>query len=287
MKKGLFFVAVFFFGLYAACVSQPPAPPLPVTPTPVFVGDTSSAPLNQIKEIAANSKCAKYDWEDRGTTTKGYYRGMALSFARSLCHKDSPSIVIASQPKTDADKTDALSWYSGQFAELGMKNDVAGPVTLRHVYTLAIGLGMQESSGKYCEGRDEKADNVDSESCEAGLFQTSWDSRYANPELAKIFERYKTEKNCFLEVFSEGVNCSKQNLRNYGSGDGLEFQALSKICPAFAAEYVATMIRVSGGSKGHYGPLRRHAAEVIPACDQMLSQVQALVEKNPSVCSLL
>jgi len=47
------------------------------------------------------------------------------------------------------------------------------------------------------------------------------------------------------------------------------------------------MLRVAGGSVGHYGPLRRKEAELRTECDQMLQKVQTLVEANPGVCALL
>ena len=49
---------------------------------------------------------------------------------------------------------DALAHYASEFAALGMRNDVSGLDTLRHLFVLMIGLGMRESSGRYCEGRD-------------------------------------------------------------------------------------------------------------------------------------
>ena len=45
------------------------------------------------------------------------------------------------------------------------------------------------------------------------------------------------------------------------------------------------MLRVSGGSGGHYGPLRTKAAEIRSECDGMFSQIEAAVKQNPGVCS--
>jgi hypothetical protein len=58
-----------------------------------------------------------------------------------------------------------------------MRNDVSGIDTLRHLFVLMIGLGMRESSGRYCEGRDQSASNTSADTAEAGLFQTSWNAR--------------------------------------------------------------------------------------------------------------
>ena len=115
----------------------------------------------------------------------------------------------------------------------GFTNDSAGPDTLRHLFVLLMGLGMRESSGKHCEGRDRSAHNTTAETAEAGLFQTSFNARNASPLLPTIFAGYRANPSGFLEIFKEGVRCSTTSLENFGSGDGEEFQRLSKACPAF------------------------------------------------------
>ena len=40
----------------------------------------------------------------------------------------------------------------------------------------ALGLGMRESSGQYCCGRDTSEDNTTADTAEAGLFQMSWNA---------------------------------------------------------------------------------------------------------------
>ncbi|MDB4993856.1 MAG: hypothetical protein JWM74_1288, partial [Myxococcaceae bacterium] len=198
-------------------------------------------------------------------------------------------VVVVSRAKTGDDAHDALSWYASTFAALGMTNDVAGVDTLRHAYTLVLGLGMRESSGAHCAGRDMSASNVSSDTSEAGAWQTSWNSRTASPELPALFDKYKASSSgCLLDTFAEDVTCSAANWQDWGTGvDGLAFQKLEKECPAFAAEYVAVMVRVQGGSSGHYGPLRRKAAEVRPECDAMFQEVESFVVQNPSVCAAL
>jgi hypothetical protein len=186
-----------------------------------------------------------------------------------------------SQFKTGNDAKDALSWYNSNFKALGMSNE-GGRETLRHAYTLLIGLGMQESSGKHCCGKDASADNAKAETAEAGAFQTSYNSRLASPLLPPMIDK---KEKCYLEVFSEGVSCGEANWKNWGEGKGREYQAKNKACPAFSADYAAIMLRVSGGTRGHYGPLRTKRAEIIPACDYMLEQVEKLV--NPELCASL
>jgi hypothetical protein len=241
--------------------------------------------INAIKQTAGDSTCYDYQWKDRGQAPKGYIQGVALVFARAVCNPSRSDVVVVSKAKTTDDAHDALSWYAAIFSGLSMDNSVAGVDTLRHAYTLLLGLGMRESSGEYCCGRDMSATNTSADTAEAGGWQTSYNSHVFSPELPKLFEQYKADSSgCWLDIFSANVTCSASNWESYGSGDGFDFQELEKKCPAFAAEYAAVMLRVSGGSAGHYGPLRTRAAEVRPECDAMFKQVQTLVEQSPSSC---
>ncbi len=246
----------------------------------------------EVMGVAADSLCASYFWKDRGRAPLAYIKGMALVFAGAVCHSERSDVLLVSTAKTDDLEHDALAWYEGIFAGLGMSNDSAGLDTLRHAYTLLVGLGMRESSGKHCCGRDLSADNVTAETAEAGLFQTSYNSHIFSGELDILYDYWKMlwsagSEKCLLAVFSEGVSCSAADWENYGVGEGVIFQQLEKECPIFAAEYAAVMIRVSGGSKGHYGPLRRREAEVRPECDAMFAAIQALVEEHRAFCPFL
>lgn len=240
-----------------------------------------------IESIATASSCASYSWKDRGAAPKGYIAGVALVFARAVCAPTRADVVLVSKARTTDDVHDALAWYQSIFSGLGMSNDTAGVDTLRHAYTLLMGLGMRESSGQHCVGRDASATNTSSDSAEAGAWQTSWDSRSFHAELPKIFAKYRTsDVGCFLSTFKKGVTCSDADWKNWGTGiDGLDFQRREKECPTMAAEYAALMLRVSGGSVGHYGPLRTKAAEVRTECDAMLKKVQTYVADNPGVCA--
>lgn len=272
-------VTGFSYGLYFDKVSSPtPAP----APTP------GGASLDALKTIAGNSTCARYSWKDRGNAPKGYTKGVALVFARAVCNQARSDVALVSKPATTNDGTDVLSWYRSNFSALGLSNG-GGVDTLRHVYALLLGLGMRESSGEHCVGRDASATNTSSESAEAGAWQTSYDSRSASAELPKLFSKYRASSaGCLLDTFREGVSCSSSDWKNWGSGvDGVDFQRIEKACPAFAAEYAAVMLRVQGGRYGHYGPLRTKAAEIRPECDSMLKQVQTYVEANPDVCAAL
>ena len=93
----------------------------------------------------------------RGRAPLGYIKGMAVMFAvalRKLAQGD-PAAVEMARAATGDGHRDALAYYASRFAALGMRNDVSGIDTLRHLFVLMIGLGMRELSGRYCEGRDQ------------------------------------------------------------------------------------------------------------------------------------
>lgn len=248
----------------------------------------------EVTDIAGSSDCASVYWADRGDAPAAYIKGMGLTFAGAVCNITKSDVVIVSQAKTDDLLHDALAWYDDAdiFSGLGMSNDTAGIDTLRHAYTLLIGLGMRESSGEHCCGRDTSASNTTAETAEAGLFQTSYNSHVFSTELDTLYSYWKdvkalTPEKCLLEVFSENVTCSESDWENFGVGEGVTFQALEKECPIFAAEYAAVMLRLSGGSKGHYGPLRTRAAEVRTECDTMLGEIEQLMTDNSDFCQFL
>jgi hypothetical protein len=251
-------------------------------------GSGTGATVDTIKTLAGTSDCYKYQWKDRGQAPKGYIQGVALVYARAVCNLKRSDVVIVEEANTGNDPLDAISWFNSNYAAVSMTNDVAGVDTLRHAYTLLIGLGMRESSGEHCVGRDTSATNTTADSAEAGAWQTSYDSHGASTELPKLFSKYQADASgCLLSTFAAGVTCSAADWQNWGTGAGYDFQKLEKECPAFAAEYAAVMLRVDGGSKGHYGPLRTKAAEIRPECDTMLHSVQKVVETNAGLCASL
>jgi len=266
----------------------PTATELPVvvataTPTPVVV----SLSIEDVKAIASNSSCAKYSWKERGRPAKGYIPGVALVFARAVCNQQSPMSQLISKPATTDTVRDVMAHYSTIFSDLKMENN-GGPDTLRHAFMVLLGLGMRESSGRYCCGRDMSANYSTADSAEAGLFQTSWGSRRSSPLFTELYNKYKANPvGCFLGTFGENVSCSESNLQNWGEGEGFTWQKLTKECPAFATEWAAMLIRVSGGTKGEFGPLRKQAAEVRPECNAMFKQIQDLVTKDGNFCTLI
>jgi peptidoglycan hydrolase-like protein with peptidoglycan-binding domain len=246
--------------------------------------DKRAAPrvdLDTITNIAANSSLARMSWRgDRGKAPIGYTKGMAVMFAvvlQKLAQRNPLALEMAKAATGDSHR-DALSHYASEFDALGMRNDVSGIDTLRHLFVLMIGLGMRESSGRYCEGRDQSASNTSAETAEAGLFQMSWDSRRGCPQIAQLLDEYQASgAPGYRDIFAEGVTPRSRELENFGSGMGETFQQMSKECPAFAVEAAAVGLRNIGGVKGHWGPIRTKAAELRLEADDMLQQVQNAV----------
>lgn len=262
-----------------------PAPNPTPTPTPPISGDLDSV-TQHITQLTQGTSCASYSWKNRGRAPAAYMAGMAITFARSLCRQranESTAKLMASKNSNNGDK-DALTWFESAFDARNLEIDVSGSETLRSLYTLGIGLGMRESSGKYCEGYDVSGGARNSSEAESGLFQTSYNSAGASSELRTIYNEYKNDRSkCFLNNFKSGVSCPA---RGYiGTGEGLEFQKLAKSCPAFATEYAMITLRVL---RKHYGPLNRKEAEINTSCSHMLERVQDYVEDRSSVvCSAL
>jgi hypothetical protein len=241
--------------------------------------------LDKILQIASTSAIATYPWKNRGVAPHGYIKGMAMAFARVYCRLKQGDAAALEMSKANSGnrRKDALAWYAQQFRQAGMDNESAGPSTLRHLFVLLLGLGMRESSGKYCEGRDRTAGNTSADSAEAGMFQSSFNATSANPLLGQLFEQYLSNSSCFAEIFKEGVRCRTSDLQNFGSGKGREFQRLSKECPAFAAEFAALGLRFF---RTHWGPINRREVEIRPECNVMLLEVQNFIDSE-QVCPLL
>ena len=240
--------------------------------------DRPSLPISEIVQIAANSALARVSWDGgRGRAPLGYIKGMAVMFAvaqRKLAQGDPAAVEMSRAASSDSHR-DALAHYASRFAALGMRNDVSGIDTLRHLFVLMIGLGMRELSGRYCEGRDRSASNTSADSAEAGLFQMSWDAHGASRQIPRLLDEYQANGGGgYREIFCEGVTPHRGDLDNCGSGTGLRFQQLCKDCPGFAVETAAVGLR---NLRTHWGPINRREAELRQEADDMLQQVQRLV----------
>lgn len=266
--------------------SSPSNPSNPSNPTNPSKPD-AAAIVSDITQIASSSSCAAYTWQNRGRAPAGYMQGMAVTFAKSLCRQrqgETPATLMASKNSGNSDR-DALTWYESTFDARKLEIDLSGSETLRSLYTLGIGLGMRESSGKHCQGYDVSASAPPTATtAEAGLFQTSHNSTNVSAELRKVYAEYKADRSkCYLDIYKKGVSCPER--ASVGTGDGFEFQELAKSCPAFAAEYAMLNLRVL---RKHYGPINRKEAELNASCNQMLDQVQDYVESRAAnVCEVL
>jgi N-acetylmuramoyl-L-alanine amidase/Putative peptidoglycan binding domain len=254
---------------------------LPPYVPPAMFPALDQATIDKITKLAADSAIAKYSWRDRGKAPPGYIKGMALAYStayRKYLAGESEAKEMA-KANTGNDDKDAISWYNSNFVNLGMRNDVAGTDTLRHLFVLLMGLGMRESSGKHCEGRDQSASNTDANTCEAGLFQQSWNSNSCSPEIPKLMDEYRPGLDsdppiCALSTFKEGVSCSSSSWQNYGSGTGKDFQQLAKSCPQFCVEVAAVGLR---NLRQHWGPINRKEAELRSEADMLLIDVEAII----------
>jgi uncharacterized protein (TIGR02594 family) len=252
----------------------PPAPP---------PGALTAKQQADIRRIANDSDIADYEWEDRGSAPIGWTQGMALAFAQTYKKllANHPAAVEMSKARVNSDK-DALHLYCDDFAKLGMSNERAGSTVLRHLYALMLGHGMRESGGEHCCGRDQSADNYDSNTCEAGAFQTSYNAAGASdPEFDDLMDEYlRGDSPGYLEAFSEGVECSSSDWESYGSGRGKSFQDLCKNAPAFSAESCALTLR---NLCNHYGPIIRHETELKKDADVMFQEVQDYMDQGEIV----
>ena len=121
-----------------------------------------------------------------------------------------------------------------------------------------------------------------------------------------MFRSYqKNASGCLLDVFKDDVKCNDEDKINWNSennpdASGVEWQELTKKCPAFAAEYASVVIRKNGGAHGEFGPIKCFAGTqpkkiqknckklvVYPVCDSMFSQVREWIKSNPDACRSL
>lgn len=241
---------------------------------------TQADAIARIVRVASNSAIRSYAWANRGQAPAGYISGMAVSYAKVYSELGAGNAYAAEMAKavTADAATDALKHYDELFKQASMDNSKAGPDTLRHLFVLMLGLGMRESSGRYCEGRDRSAHNTSAETAEAGLFQTSFNARHASPLLPKLFQRFSaTPTPSYLDLFQPGVRPRAGDQENYGEGDGRDFQKLSKECPFFAIEFAAIGLR---NIRKHWGPINRRAAEIKTEADDLFKEVQQLVDQD-------
>jgi len=226
----------------------------------------------RVLEIAKLSRIASYRWKNRGRSPIGYIHGMAVAFAEAcedLAAGEEVTAAISAPRLNDAGR-DVLDWYYDILGEAGATLDEPAD-RMTAVFAILLGLGMRESSGKHCEGRDMSAENVDAETAEAGLFQVSHNSIHAQPLLQPLFDRFRGHDD-LLTTFDDGVHCSPSSWKDWGEGIGVEFQALTKTCPKFAVLYAALLLR---HNRRHWGPINRKEAEVTSDSVALFAAVRA------------
>lgn len=278
-----FFICLFCLMFAVACKKDPAEGPKEEIQKVSQPAQAAEQAIKVLDLKGFGASCRLYKWKNRGAAPEGYITGLLKVYARSICKKSTWRELISAdwQPSTK----DAVQTYSPELAKLKTYSENGESATFRHSFVILTGLGMRETSGKYCVGRDASAANVTAENAEAGLFQTSYNARRANPVLPMLFDSYKTGKiDCFKDVFSSGVKCSSDDAKNWGSGEGVEFQKISKNCPAFATEFAALTLRAASN---HYGPLVRKEAEVRAECDEMYYNLERTLLNNPSLCASL
>jgi uncharacterized protein (TIGR02594 family) len=236
---------------------------------------------DKIAAEVVGSELAGFVWDDRGVAPLGYLQGMALTFALAVqeWQAGNPVALEIARADTGKEDTDALAWLAPEFEEMGFSNRQDGLNTLRALFVLLIGLGMRESSGKYYCGRDTTATNVESDTAEAGLFQTSWNIRSCSPLMEELLATYWADPNGWLAVFAKKQNPTASNLSHYGSGDGARYQFLAKFSPSFAAYVTALGLRKR---RQHWGPVNRREVELTNEADALLMAVQKMVTEGVS-----
>jgi hypothetical protein len=237
----------------------------------------ATSDLDAITAIAAASSARDYDWHDRGIAPVGYIKGMAVMFARLYCKlsANDPAASEMAKPIGNDPKNDSLALYAKKFADAGLGNAPTKTDVLRHLLVLMFGVGMLESSGNLGCGRDKSANNTDADTCEAGLFQTSYNARSYSPAFLDGLIASYANSTDFKSIFSEDAHSTADDAKNWGAGPGVDFQALSKNCPAFEVEFTALAMR---NTSRHWGTVSSMKTEIRPECDALLKAIQKLVD---------
>ncbi len=71
--------------------------------------------------------------------------------------------------------------------------------------------------------------------------------------------------------------CSADDWKNWGVGPGVDFQSLTKNCPAFAVEYGALVLRKV---RNYSGAINNRHVELGPEADDLFRSVCAFIDSN-------
>jgi hypothetical protein len=216
-----------------------------------------------------------YAVDEKSSAPRGYSLGMAESYRgmRSRLSARNRDAVIRSvvAPLNRNNSADVLVRYEREFKRLDLNVAANEADRLRAIYVALYELGIKESDGRYYMGADfgpnksatEKArmlsidpgiTPVVGSETEAGLFQSSWNFSKYNDTAKDLFYDFKRGRrnDNLLTIFSQGAGSPGQSdLKNYGSGIGVEFQQMAKSSPSFAVEYAALTLR-NPGTNNYY-----------------------------------
>jgi uncharacterized protein (TIGR02594 family) len=230
-------------------------------------------------ELAGDSAIATYSWRDRGMAPIGYTLGMALTYALAVTwlNEDNTAIAVMAKGERNQPDTDVLSYYKQELKRAGMgDNEASGIDTLRHLFVILMGLGPRESSGNHWEGVDQSATNYESDTCESGLFQSSWNLSTCSDEIQNLYDHFWDNPEGWLKQFNLEVDCNASMLLVHGdSGDtGAAYQWLAKRCPPFAVLMTAVGLRLR---RQHWGPIGHKEVEVTQQADDLFRQIERLI----------
>lgn len=234
---------------------------------------------------AARSPLFTYPWANRGHAPPGYTKGLAAAFAEGYraLRAGNPAWITATRPRIGDPAHDVLDYYPDELLAAGVQ-DNGPPDRLIALFTILIGLGMQESSGRHCCGPDTPEDRgpvghpvpTTPENAEAGLFQVSYDSVARRAGRQAIVDAYRGRTD-LLEVFAEGAHCVKPDdwPADVGNGPPAAFQALTKECPLFAVHYTTYLLREL---RQEWGPINRKKVEIKADAVVLFRTVKGLVD---------
>jgi uncharacterized protein YgiM (DUF1202 family) len=247
----------------------------------------SGSGVDRILAVAEASDLIVYKWGGgHGRVARGYTKGMALAFGRTYCKllANDPIALETAKAVDGANNLDALVRNGSRLSEAEIPvPSAAGVEMLMTVYAVLMGLGVNESDGKWHEGMYGPDGNATHETAEAGIFQTSFNITDNHANARKLYAAYRGKTDPWLPIFQEGVPYHPNGLKNHGNGPGVEFQELSKYSPTFAAEMAALRMRTKCT---HWAPLRDKYVLLTDEALQFFREVKAEIDKSNS-CPLL
>jgi hypothetical protein len=246
---------------------------------------TDYAPIIQ---LAKQSPIYSYQWGDKkAAAPQGYIKGMAVAFAEAYkrLKEADPVLQSITRPRAQDPDHDILDWYAQELAQAGAASDTPAS-RLIAAFTVMIGLGIRESSGRLCCGPDTPEDRgppghpvpTTPENAEAGLFQISYDSIQKLPDRQALVDAFAGRTD-LQDIFAEGTRCGEPHdwPDVVGTGAPAAFQKLAKECPLFATLYSGLLMRQM---YKEWGPLIRKKAIADPDAVVLFGQIRDLVDRG-------